>query len=63
MGETALEVRESKLDLAGVQLLGEARALRVDEKSELEFSVCPLQSPLTARMMHEQIARNEPFEM
>ncbi|HTU61918.1 MAG TPA: alpha/beta hydrolase, partial [Polyangiales bacterium] len=63
MGETALDVRESKLDLAGVQLLGDARALRVDAKSQLEFSVCPVQSPLTARMLHEQIARNEPFEM
>lgn len=63
MGATALEVHESKLDLAGVQLLGDERALRVDGKSELEFSVCPVESPHTARMLHETVARKEPFEM
>jgi hypothetical protein len=63
MGAVALEVRESKLDLAGVQLLGDQRALRVDGKSELVFSVTPLESPHTARMLHESVARNEPFEM
>jgi pimeloyl-ACP methyl ester carboxylesterase len=63
MGATALEVRESKLDLAGVQLLGDQRALRVDGKSELVFSVSPLESPHTARMLHETVARKEPFEM
>jgi pimeloyl-ACP methyl ester carboxylesterase len=63
MGATALEVRESKLDLAGVQLLGDERALRVDGKSELVLSVCPLESPHTARMLHETLARKEPFEM
>jgi pimeloyl-ACP methyl ester carboxylesterase len=63
MGALALDVRESKLDLAGVQLLGDETALRVDGKSELVFSVCPLESPHTARMLHENIARKEPFEM
>lgn len=63
MGETALEVRESKLDLAGVQLLGDQRALSVDGKSELVFSVSPVQSPRTAQMMHEILSRNEPYEM
>lgn len=63
MGQTALEVSESKLDLAGVQLLGDQHALRVDGKSELVFSVCPLESPHTARMLHESLTRKEPFEM
>jgi pimeloyl-ACP methyl ester carboxylesterase len=63
MGAVALEVRESKLDLAGVQLLGDQVALRVDGKSELVFSVSPLESPHTAHMLHESLARKEPFEM
>lgn len=63
MGATALEVKESKLDLAGVQILGDETALRADGKSELVFSVCPLESPHTARMLHESIAPKEPFEM
>jgi pimeloyl-ACP methyl ester carboxylesterase len=63
MGALALDIEESKLDLAGVQLLGDQTALRVDGKSELVFSVCPVESPHTARMLHESIARKEPFEM
>lgn len=54
-GECPLEVSDSELDLAGVVIAGERAAVHVREKSKLVFSVSPVTSPKTDRVLHEAL--------
>lgn len=51
-GHVALEASESKLDIAGVEIVGDALAVRIREKSDIVFSVTPLKSPKNDRIFH-----------
>jgi pimeloyl-ACP methyl ester carboxylesterase len=62
-GDYPLEVSESELDLAGVAISGKQAAVRVRKKSKLVFSVSPLQSPKTDRVLHETLELDDGKEL
>jgi pimeloyl-ACP methyl ester carboxylesterase len=62
-GECALEVSDSKLDVAGVVIAGKRAAICAHKKSELVFSVTPLASPKTTRILHEKIELEDGHEL
>jgi hypothetical protein len=62
-GECPLEVSDSELDLAGVAITGERAAVCARKKSKLVFSVSPVQSPKTDRVLHEALELEDGKEL
>jgi pimeloyl-ACP methyl ester carboxylesterase len=62
-GDVPLEVSDSELDLAGVAITGKTAAVRVHKKSKLVFSVSPLVSPKTDRVLHEALELDDGKEL
>jgi hypothetical protein len=62
-GDCPLEVSDSELDLAGVAITGKQAAVCVRKKSKLVFSVSPLISPTTDRVMHEALELEDGKEL
>jgi pimeloyl-ACP methyl ester carboxylesterase len=62
-GDCPLQVSDSELDLAGVAISGKRAALCVLKKSKLVFSVSPLVSPKTDRIMHEALVLDDGQEL
>lgn len=63
MGKVALSVKDSKLDVAGASIVGDELALSVKGKSRFLFSVTPLHSAKTARVMHEDLRAEDGLQM
>ncbi|MGE5173525.1 MAG: hypothetical protein ACM3MD_06830 [Betaproteobacteria bacterium] len=51
-GDVAMETSESRLDLAGVKLVGEKAAVSAKHDSILIFSVSRIESPYTSGYLH-----------
>lgn len=62
-GPIALWVKDSKLDVAGANIVGDQLALQVEGKSEFVFSVTALASPKTAQLLHQELYPKDGFEM
>jgi pimeloyl-ACP methyl ester carboxylesterase len=62
-GPVALTVKDSKLDIAGANIVGDQVALEVHGKSEFTFSVTALASPKTAQLLHQEMFPKDGFEM
>jgi pimeloyl-ACP methyl ester carboxylesterase len=54
-GVVALDARDSKLDIAGVDIAGSESAIRMHKQNEIVLSVTHVQSPKTDRIMHEEL--------
>jgi pimeloyl-ACP methyl ester carboxylesterase len=62
VGDVALTSSTGDIDLAGVNLRGKSRSVRVDRASRLIFSACRIDSPVSHRFVHELLelgARSE----
>jgi hypothetical protein len=62
-GDCAMEVSDSKLDVAGVAITGKQVAVRTRKKSKIVFSVTPLLSPKTDRVLHETLELEDGREL
>jgi pimeloyl-ACP methyl ester carboxylesterase len=63
-GAVALQVKDSKLDVAGANIVGDELALKVvGKKSNFMFSVTPLASPKTAKLMHQELSPDDGFQL
>jgi hypothetical protein len=62
-GAVAMQVKDSKLDVAGANIVGDELALQVRGKSEFMFSVTALASPKTSRLLHQELAPEDGFQM
>lgn len=62
-GDCALEVSDSELDVAGVAITGKRAAVCARKKSKLVFSVSPVQSPKTDRVLHEALELDDGKEL
>ncbi|HEX6242514.1 MAG TPA: alpha/beta hydrolase [Polyangiales bacterium] len=63
-GAVALTIKDSNLDVAGANLVGDELALSVKGKdNRLMFSVTPLHSAKTARVLHQELKPEDGFEM
>jgi pimeloyl-ACP methyl ester carboxylesterase len=51
-GEVALDVKDSKLDLAGVAIAASREPFRADAQSRVLLSVCPVRTPTGAGFRH-----------
>jgi hypothetical protein len=64
MGDVALSVKDSKLDVAGANLVGDKLALEVKgNDSRFMFSVTPLHSAKTAKVLHQELKPEDGFQM
>ena len=54
-GEVAIDVKDSRLDLAGVVVRGEKAAILVREEAKIITSVTRVKSPHTDTILHEQL--------
>jgi pimeloyl-ACP methyl ester carboxylesterase len=57
-GTVALDSEGSKVDLAGVNLLGRRAGVHVSGSSQIIFSVCRLDSPINHRYLHDAMELN-----
>lgn len=62
-GPVALEVTDSRLDVAGATFVGDTLALRIEGKSELVFSVTAVASPRTSRILHQELSIEDRFQL
>jgi pimeloyl-ACP methyl ester carboxylesterase len=63
-GPVALQVKDSKLDIAGANIVGDQLALKVEGKGcNFMFSVTPLASPKTAKLLHQELSPDDGFEL
>lgn len=54
-GDVALQASDSKLDIAGVVITGKKAAIHIHKQTEIVLSVSELHSPLTNRVMHQEL--------